>query len=249
VPERLQKWLAGQGLGSRRQMEGWIAAGRITINGEVATLGTKVTGHEKISVDGRPLRVPRAASHHKILLYHKPPGEICTRSDPQGRSTVFEQLPRLANGRWIGVGRLDFQTSGLLLLTTDGQLANALMHPSAELQRHYSVRVLGEVSQQQLTKLRKGVELDDGVARFDDVEYTGGEGSNRWYRVVVSEGRNRVVRRLWEAVGHRVSRLIRTRYGPVRLPRALPAGKFRYANTAEFAALYEAAGLESQTSS
>ncbi|MFW2403758.1 MAG: pseudouridine synthase [Gammaproteobacteria bacterium] len=244
MPERLQKWLAGQGLGSRRQMERWIAEGRITIDGEVATLGTKVSGQERITVDGRPLRSPRKPSRPKVLLYHKPAGEICTRADPEGRPTVFEQLPRLANGRWIGVGRLDFHTSGLLLLTTDGQLANALMHPSAELQRHYSVRVLGEVSPQQLTKLRQGVRLDDGDAKFDEVEYTGGEGSNRWYRVVVSEGRNRVVRRLWEAVGHRVSRLIRTRFGPVRLPRSLSTGKFRYATPAEFEALYEAARLE-----
>jgi 23S rRNA pseudouridine2605 synthase len=225
-------------------MEAWIAEGRITVDGRVATLGAKVTGQEKITVDGRLLKPPRKSARPKVLLYHKPSGEICSRSDPQGRATVFDQLPRLASGRWIGVGRLDYQTSGLLLLATDGQLANALMHPSSELQRHYSVRVLGDVSPQQLSRLRKGIELEDGTARFDELEYTGGEGSNRWYRVVVSEGRNRVVRRLWEAVGHRVSRLIRTRYGPIKLPRGLAAGKFRYATPVELAALYEAAGLD-----
>jgi len=245
VSERLQKWLAGQGFGSRRQMETWIAAGRITIDGEVATLGAKVGGHEKIVVDGRLVRLPRKATSPKALVYHKPQGEICTRSDPQGRPTVFDQLPRLASGRWIGVGRLDFQTSGILLLTNDGELANALMHPSAELQREYAVRVLGEVSEEKLRRLRRGVELDDGNAKFDTVEFAGGEGSNRWYRVVVAEGRNRLVRRLWEAVGHRVSRLIRTRYGPARLPRDLPAGRYRFLPRKELDALYDAVGLES----
>jgi 23S rRNA pseudouridine2605 synthase len=244
MTERLQKWLAGQGYGSRRQMEAWIDAGRISVNGEVAKLGTKVSGDEKITVDGRPVRASRKPVRPKVLVYHKPAGEICTRSDPEGRPTVFDELPRLASGRWIGVGRLDFQTSGLLLLTSDGELANALMHPSAGLKRQYSVRVLGDVSDSKLQRLRRGVELDDGTAAFDEVEPGGGEGSNRWYRVVVTQGRNRVVRRLWEGVGNRVSRLIRTRFGPLKLPRNLPAGRHRFATVAELDALYDAAGIE-----
>lgn len=244
MAERLQKWLAGQGFGSRRQMETWISAGRITVDGDVAELGTKVTGNEKIAVDGRVVRVARKAARPKALIYNKPQGEICTRSDPQRRPTVFDRLPRLASGRWIGVGRLDFQTSGLLLLTSDGGLANALMHPSAELVREYSVRVLGEVSQEQLKRLRRGVELEDGMAKFDQLEFTGGEGSNRWYRVTVAEGRNRLVRRLWEAIGHRVSRLIRTRFGPVALPRDLPVGRHRFLNRPQLDSLYAAVGLE-----
>ena len=241
---RLQKWLAGQGFGSRRQMETWIGAGRVTVDGEVAQLGATVTGTEKIAVDGRVVRASRVGTRPKALIYHKPAGEICTRSDPQGRPTVFDRLPRLAHGRWISVGRLDLQTSGLLLLTSDGELANALMHPSAELRRQYSVRVLGEVSPQKLQRLRNGVELEDGIAKFDEVEFTGGEGSNRWYRVVVTEGRNRLVRRLWEAVDHRVSRLIRTRYGPIRLPRELPAGRHRFLDAGELETLYSAVALE-----
>lgn len=241
---RLQKWLAGQGYGSRRQMETWIAAGRVTVDGETASLGATVTGRERIAVDGRPVRQSRQTQRPKVLLYHKPPGEICTRSDPQGRPTVFDKLPRLASGRWIGVGRLDLQTSGLLMLTNDGELANALMHPSTELQRQYAVRVLGDVSAKVLQRLRRGIELEDGMAKFDEVEFTGGEGSNRWYRIVVTEGRNRLVRRLWEAAGFRVSRLIRTGFGPISLPRKLAVGKHRYLDTGEVESLYAAAGLD-----
>ena len=245
MPERLQKWLAGQGLGSRRQMEAHIAAGRVTVNGAVAQLGCKVSGRERIAIDGRPVRTPKRQEFRaKVLMYHKPPGEICTRSDPEGRPTVFDHLPRLAQGRWIGVGRLDFQTAGLLLLTNDGELANRLMHPSAELIREYSVRVLGEVGQQTLRRLRTGVDLEDGPATFDNIEFAGGEGSNRWYRVTVRAGRNRIVRRLWEAVGHQVSRLIRVRYGPLQLPRDLRPGKHRYLAPAQLASLYEAVGLD-----
>jgi len=244
VAERLQKWLAGQGFGSRRGMEVWIADGRVTVDGETATLGLKVTGREQIKVDGRPVRVSRKPTHQKTLMYHKPPGEICTRSDPEGRPTVFDQLPHLSQGRWIGIGRLDFTTSGLLLLTTDGNLANVLMHPSSEVHREYSVRVLGDVTDKALQKLRSGIELEDGTARFDELQFSGGEGSNRWYRVVVSEGRNRIVRRLWEALGYRVSRLIRTRYGPIKLPRSLSAGKTRFLKVGELEALYAAGRLE-----
>jgi 23S rRNA pseudouridine2605 synthase len=244
VAERLQKWLAGQGIGSRRVMETWISAGRITVDGDTATLGQKVSGNEHIQVDGRTVRVSRHPILPKTLMYHKPSGEICTRSDPEGRPTIFDSLPHLSQGRWIGVGRLDFLTSGLLLLTTDGDLANVLMHPSSEVTREYSVRVLGEVTDKALQQLRQGIELDDGPAHFDEMQFAGGEGSNRWYRVVVSEGRNRIVRRLWEAAGYRVSRLIRTRYGPVKLPRPLSAGKFRYLKVNELEAVYAAGGLK-----
>ena len=245
MAERLQKWLAGQGLGSRRQMESWIRAGRITVDGAPAILGQKVSGKERIKVDGRLLRVGGSRSFRpRVLMYHKPAGEICTRSDPQGRPTVFDQLPRLARGRWIGVGRLDFQTSGLLLLTNDGDLANRLMHPSAGVPREYAVRVSGQIDKDALQRLRRGVVLEDGEACFDSIEYAGGDGRNRWYRVSVSVGRNRIVRRLIEAVGQRVSRLIRVRYGPIQLPRPLPAGKNRLLDRSEMEKLYAAAGME-----
>lgn len=241
MSERLQKWLAGQGLGSRRQMETWIADGRITVDGQPAVLGQKVSGRERIKVDGRLLRVSsNRAPRPKTIMYNKPAGEICTRSDPQGRPTVFDNLPHLSRGRWIGVGRLDFQTSGLLLFTTDGELANRLMHPSSGLIREYSVRVHGEIEPAAQKKLRRGIELEDGPARFEMLEFAGGEGQNRWYKVSVMEGRNRVVRRLFAAVGHRVSRLIRIRFGPISLPRPLPAGQSRPLSPAEISALYAA---------
>lgn len=245
MSERLQKWLAGQGLGSRRHMESVIAEGRVTVDGNIVEVGCKVSGDERIAVDGRLIRQPRHYQFRpKAIVYHKPAGEICTRSDPQGRPTVFDKLPRLARGRWIGVGRLDFQTSGVLLLTNDGELANRLMHPSAVLEREYSVRVLGDVDDSLLKKLRRGLLLDDGEARFDRVEFGGGEGRNRWYNVVVSEGRNRLVRRLWEAGECRVSRLIRIRYGSIRLDRSLRAGKSRFLSAGELAGLYEAVGMK-----
>ena len=227
MAERLQKWLAGQGFGSRREIERWIEAGRITINDEPATLGIKVEGTERIAIDGKPVRRPKREAGRRVIMYHKPPGELCTRSDPEGRRTVFQSLPRVLGGRWISVGRLDYQTSGLLILTTDGELANRLMHPSSELQREYVVRALGELSDAQLQQLKTGVKLDDGPAHFDEIVETRGEGANRSYRVVVSEGRNRIVRRLFEAVGCRVNRLMRVSYGPLALPRDLRPGKYR----------------------
>lgn len=244
VTERLQKVLAGAGVGSRREIEQWIKAGRITINGNIATLGQKVSGREKILIDGRPvpaLRKTRPTA--RVLLYHKPSGEVCTRSDPEGRPTVFDRLPPIQGGRWINVGRLDLATSGLLLLTTDGALANALMHPSREIEREYAVRVQGTVSDAILERIRAGIPLDDGIAKFDSVERTGGEGSNQWFSVIVSEGRNRLVRRVWEAVECRVSRLIRVRYGPVELSRSLRPGHQRLLKEQELASLYAAAGL------
>lgn len=247
--ERLQKVLAGAGIGSRREVEQWIKAGRITINGNVATLGQKVSGREKILVDGRPVPALRKTRPSpRVLVYHKPSGEVCTRSDPEGRPTVFDRLPPIQGSRWINVGRLDLATSGLLLLTTDGSLANALMHPSREIEREYAVRVQGTVSDATIERIRAGISLDDGVARFDRVERTGGDASNQWFSVVVSEGRNRLVRRVWEAVDCRVSRLIRVRYGPVELSRSLRPGHHRLLKDKELEALYAAAGLREEES-
>ena len=229
MPERLQKWLAGQGLGSRREIERWISAGRIEVDGETAELGLKVTGEEKISIDGKPLRKRRNEQPQKsrVLIYNKPPGEICSRTDPDGRRTVFESLPKVVGARWITVGRLDFQTTGLLLVTTDGELANKMMHPSSELKREYVVRALGELSDEQQQKLLRGIQLEDGPAKFDSLLQAEGEGANKSYRVVVSEGRNRIIRRLFEAVGYRVNRLMRVSYGSIALPRNLRPGKYQ----------------------
>ncbi len=237
MAERLQKWLAARGHGSRRELEKFIQAGRIKVDGKTAELGQKVEGHERIQIDGRAIRSVRDKAPERTLMYHKPPGEICTRSDPQGRRTVFQALPKIIGARWISVGRLDIKTSGLLLLTTDGDLANRLMHPSSELPREYIVRALGELSAQQISKLKSGVELDDGPARFDEIEQTSGEGANRSYRVVVSEGRNRIVRRLFEAVDCKVNRLLRTRYGSITLPRDLRSGQFRELTSQELRGL------------
>jgi 23S rRNA pseudouridine2605 synthase len=246
VQERLQKWLAAAGLGSRRSIERLIAEGRVLVDGRPATLGQKVIGTERITLDGRPVRSrpARSRSRPRVLLYHKPAGEVCTRSDPQGRPTVFDALPRVSGGRWVAVGRLDLDTSGLLLFTTDGALAHALMHPSRALVREYVVRVRGTPGADGLRRLREGIELEDGPGHFDSLEAEGGEGSNRWYRVTVAEGRNRLVRRLWEAVGCQVSRLIRVRFGPVRLPRRLARGRYCELGPGEMAELYAAAGLE-----
>lgn len=243
-PVRLQKALAATGLGSRRAIEDWIRAGRVLVDGAPAELGLRVTGRERITVDGRPVTlVARVAAGGQVLLYHKPSGEICSRRDPEGRPTVFDAIPPPAGGRWINVGRLDVTTSGVLLFTTDGELADRLMRPASGLEREYAVRVLGQVPDDLMARLRAGIELDDGPARFDRIESAGGEGSNRWFHVVVTEGRNRLVRRLWEATGFQVSRLIRIRYGPVALPRNLRAGRFRSLDPDEVKALYAAAGL------
>lgn len=245
VAERLHKVLADAGLGSRRTIESWIAAGRVSVDGQAAIRGQKVTGREKILVDGKPVRGLRSApARPRVILYHKPAGELCTRSDPQGRPTVFDTLPPLEGARWIGIGRLDIATSGLLLLTTDGALAHGLMHPSRQVEREYAVRVRGELGAARRRELLEGVSLEDGVARCLDVTSAGGEGANHWYRVVVNEGRNRLVRRLFEALGMEVSRLIRVRYGPMGLPRELRAGRHRQLSTAESRALYALAGIE-----
>ncbi|MFC0323030.1 23S rRNA pseudouridine(2605) synthase RluB [Gallibacterium melopsittaci] len=228
VGEKLQKVLARTGLGSRREIETIIAAGRVSVNGSIATLGERVEvkTDTKIRVDGQLVSLtPARKEICRVLMYYKPEGELCTRHDPEGRATVFERLPKISNGRWIAVGRLDINTSGLLLFTTDGELANRLMHPSKEVEREYSVRVFGEVTDKILAQLRKGVQLEDGPASFKKIiPQEGGQGMNQWFSVTLTEGRNREVRRLWESQGIQVSRLIRTRYGNIELMRGLPRG-------------------------
>jgi 23S rRNA pseudouridine2605 synthase len=226
--ERIQKFLANQGAGSRRQIDAMLQQGRISVNGKTAKPGDQVEGREKIAIDGKLLRLQRHAAKPKILMYHKPIGEVCTRSDPEGRDDVYKNLPILTQGRWVSIGRLDINTSGLLLFTNDGELANRLMHPSFEVEREYAVRVHGAVSTEMLQQLRTGVELEDGHAHFDDIIDSGGSGSNHWYHVVIKEGRNREVRRLWEAVGVEVSRLVRVRYDLFNLPKWLKPGKSRF---------------------
>ena len=237
---RLQKLLAGAGLGSRRTVEEWIRAGRITVAGRVAQLGDRAGPRDDVRLDGRKLDLDVPAAAPELLLYYKPLGEVTTRRDPQGRPTVFERLPPPGRGRWISVGRLDVNTTGLLLLTTDGALAHRLMHPSSEVEREYRVRVRGHPGPQILESLRRGVVLEDGPARFDRIEeepWEEGHASHGSFRVVLHEGRNREVRRLWQAVGFEVSRLLRIRYGPVRLPRELRPGQSLRAGPAEIAAL------------
>ncbi|HEX2667284.1 MAG TPA: 23S rRNA pseudouridine(2605) synthase RluB [Gammaproteobacteria bacterium] len=243
--ERLQKALAAAGLGSRREIEGWIAAGRVTINGKPAKLGDRIQPTDRVGVDGKLVKALEHAGdmRRRVILYHKPEGELTTRKDPEGRPTVFEALPRLRGSRWVSVGRLDTNTSGLLLFTNDGALANKLMHPSAEVEREYAVRVLGKVSDEQLLALKRGVSLEDGMAKFDDIREAGGEGANHWYHVILKEGRNREVRRLWDAVGLTVSRLIRVRYGALSLPRNLPRGAWRDATEEETHALLATAKM------
>jgi 23S rRNA pseudouridine2605 synthase len=233
VAVRLQKLLSAAGLDSRRQVEQWIVEGRLTIAGRVAKLGDRASAADEICLDGRKLELdPRQSAAHQVLLYHKPVGEVTTRRDPQGRPTVFERLPSPDHGRWIVVGRLDVNTSGLLLFTTDGELAHRLMHPSSGIEREYLVRVRGRPGGDAIRKLLRGVALEDGPAAFDriiDEPLPPGESvaSNASYRIVLHEGRNREVRRMWEAVGYEVSRLLRIRYGPIELPRDLRPGKWR----------------------
>jgi len=240
--EKLQKVLARAGLGSRREMERWIEDGRIAINGRVAKLGDRVDEQVRITVDGRPLD-PAPAVQTRCILYHKPAGEVCSRKDPEGRRTVFERLPKLKSGRWISIGRLDFNTSGLLLFTTDGDLANALMHPSSNIEREYMVRVMGKVEMDMLHRMVEGVMLEDGMARFTDITDAGGEGINHWFYVVIMEGRNREVRRLWESQGLTVSRLKRVRYGEVFIPSRVKQGQWAEMEPAEIKSLYRMAKL------
>jgi 23S rRNA pseudouridine2605 synthase len=248
VVERLQKILARGGLGSRREIEVWIKMGRIHVNGALAQLGDKVSIGDRITIDGRqisPRRLQLPPSP-QVILYHKPAGEVCSRKDPEGRPTVFQSLPRPQQGRWISIGRLDINTSGLLLFTTEGELANRLMHPSTQIGREYAVRVLGTVAEAALERLQRGVQLEDGLARFEQILDAGGEGVNHWYHVKLREGRKREVRRLWESQGVQVSRLMRIRFGPVNLPPGLRAGRWRFLEPSEFKALLEMAGVGQQ---
>jgi 23S rRNA pseudouridine2605 synthase len=226
--ERLQKLLASAGHGSRRGIEEWIRAGRVTVNGKIATLGERASPGDRICLDGNPLDLQGRPATAEVLLYHKPVGEVTTRSDPEGRPTVFDRLPAPRSGRWIVVGRLDVNTSGLLLFTNDGELAHRLMHPSTEIAREYLVRVRGRPGPEVIERLRRGVVLDDGPARFDRIAPESTEGSHAWFRVSLHEGRNREVRRLFEHEGFEVSRLTRIRYGNCDLPRDLRAGGFKW---------------------
>ena len=199
--ERIQKLLALAGVGSRREIEGWIAEGRVTVNGVMARLGDRGGRHDDVRVDGRQIDLKDVGRTVRVLAYNKPVGEVCTRTDPEGRPTVFEHLPRTKGERWVNIGRLDINTSGLLLFTTDGELANKLMHPSSGIDREYAVRVRGDVDEAMIERLKEGVLLEDGMARFTDIQYFDGDGQNKWYHVVLMEGKNREVRRLWESQG------------------------------------------------
>ena len=221
---RLQKLLARNGLGSRREIEDMIAAGRVSINGVTAKPGDRAGLGDMIRVDGKIIRFRLAALLPRVIIYHKPEGEIVSVRDPQGRPSVFDKLPHIRSSKWIAIGRLDFNTSGLLIFTTDGTLANCLMHPRYQVEREYAVRIVGELTPEQITRLTTGIELEDGLARFDQLLDEGGTGTNHWYRIMLKEGRNREVRRMFEALGLTVSRLIRVRFGPVNLPPRLKRG-------------------------
>ncbi len=241
--EKLQKVLAQAGFGSRRAMEEWIAAGRVSVNGEPAILGMRVFPGDQIKTERRTIRVGERAHNVRILLYHKPEGEIVSRDDPDKRASVFDKLPKLRGQKWIAIGRLDFNTSGLLIFTTSGELANRLMHPRFEVEREYAVRVQGSMSDEQMDKaLKEGVELEDGMVTFDKLEDHGGEGFNHWYRVMLKEGRNRIVRRTFDALGLPVSRLIRVRFGIINLPPRLKRGMTAELGEGEVAQVLEWTG-------
>ncbi|MRX28360.1 23S rRNA pseudouridine(2605) synthase RluB [Kangiella sp. HZ709] len=227
MSEKIQKILANAGLASRREIEKWIAAGRISVNGSIATLGDRATEKDTIRVDGNPVMLKaKDETYTRVIAYHKPLNEVSTAKDPQGRATVFDSLPRTKFGRWIGVGRLDINTTGLLLFTNNGELAHKLMHPSYSVERRYAVRVFGEVTNDMLNNLKKGVLVDGDLCQFDKIIDKGGEGANHWYEVSLSEGKNREVRKLWQSQGVEVSRLIRVKYGPVELPTNLSRGRW-----------------------
>ncbi len=245
MDEKLQKVLARVGLGSRREMEKWIEAGRVQVNGKTATLGDRIKGSDNVLVDGNSINSRyQHASRTRVLLYNKPEGEICTRSDPDGRATVYDNLPKLKGERWVSVGRLDFNTSGLLLFTTDGALANALMHPSNTIEREYAVRIRGEVDDAMIKRLKEGVLLDDGVAKFSAVQAGRGDSdkANHWYYVVIMEGRNREVRRLWESQGVAISRLKRVRFGNIFIPSKVKVGQWLEFSAEEIETLLAMAG-------
>lgn len=246
MSEKIQKVLARIGVGSRRQIEAWIAEGRVRVDGEIATIGLRIDDSARVQVDGKNIPIRLRAEdieEPKVLLYHKPEGEVCTRNDPEGRPTVFDKLPALKRQRWVAIGRLDINTSGLLLFTNDGELAHRLLHPSYEIEREYAVRVLGVVTPEMIKNLKRGVELEDGFAAFSSIVDAGGEGANHWYHVVLKEGRHREARRLWESQGIKVSRLIRIRFGNVVLPRGLRQRKTEYLEADKIKMLNELVGL------
>jgi 23S rRNA pseudouridine2605 synthase len=240
---KLHKLLADSGCGSRREMEALIVAGRVSVNNESAHVGQRVLPTDLVKINGKPLQRRNNQKPPRVLIYHKPAGEIVSTDDPEKRPTVFARLPRVTNGKWLAVGRLDFNTEGLLLLTTSGELANRLMHPRFEVEREYAVRVLGEMPAGAREKLLSGIQLEDGVASFDTVEYAGGEGANRWYRVGLKEGRNREVRRMFEALGLTVSRLIRIRLGDLALPTTLRRGRWLEMEALEVLSYLRSLGL------
>ena len=243
-PERIQKVMAQAGVGSRRQIESWVREGRITVDGKTAEIGQLITREQRFTLNGKPIRLrPKAPT--KVLILNKPEGVICSRNDPEHSKTVFELLPRTKHDRWVLVGRLDINTSGLLLVTNNGELANRLMHPSSEIEREYAVRVLGEATPEQLKQLIDGVELEDGHAAFLSISDAEGTGSNRWYHVVLKEGKNREVRRLWDAVGLKVSRLIRIRYGMIGLPRLL-RGQYKDLPEKQVTQLMQSVGMRNK---
>lgn len=245
MKERIQKLLAVAAISSsRREAERWIADGRISLNGKLAVLGDRADHQDDLRLDGRPVKLDDAGKSRRVLAYNKPVGEVCTRTDPEGRATVFDHLPKTRGERWINVGRLDINTSGLLLFTTDGDLANRLMHPSSGVDREYAVRVRGLVDEAMTERLKAGVLLDDGMAKFTDVQYFDGEGQNKWYHVALMEGRNREVRRLWESQGVEVSRLKRVRYGCIFLPSNIPVGTWVELGQKELNDLSDSVGLE-----
>ncbi|OAM37952.1 pseudouridine synthase [Eikenella sp. NML120348] len=243
-PVRLQKALAASGVGSRREMEEWIQNGWVTVNGKVAQLGDKVQPEDQVLVKGSVIKLKWPDRLPRIILYYKQEGEIVSRDDPQGRVSIFDRLPQAASSRWVAIGRLDINTSGLLILTTSGELANRFAHPSFEVEREYAVRVLGELGMDEMRLLTsKGVMLEDGLARVERIHSQGGEGVNKWYNVVLKEGRNREVRRIFEHFGLTVSRLVRTGFGPIGLPNRLKRGQFYELNAAEVASVMKWADL------
>ncbi|MER2494014.1 23S rRNA pseudouridine(2605) synthase RluB [Catenovulum sediminis] len=244
MSEKIQKVLARAGKGSRREMERAIAEGRVSINGSICSIGERVTTSDELRLDGQVVKFTHADEVPcRVLIYNKPLGEVCTRNDPENRKTVFERLPVLRQGRWVAVGRLDINTTGLLIFTTDGELANQLMHPSNEVEREYAVRVFGDVTDATINRLRSGVQLEDGPAKFNKINFQGGEGINRWFHVTISEGRNREVRRIWESQEVQVSRLSRIRYGDISLPRTLPMGGWAELEIAEVNYLRKLVGM------
>lgn len=245
--QKLHKLLAQAGLGSRRTMEEWIRSGRVTVNGAVATIGARVSPRDVVRVGRRVVRWPAAQRLPRVILYHKPEGEIVSRADPEERATVFDRLPKVHGGKWVAVGRLDYNTGGLLIFTTSGELANRMMHPRFALEREYAARVLGHLKSEQVARLTRGITLEDGPARCISVEDEGGEGTNHWYRIVLAEGRNRIVRRMFEALGITVSRLMRVRFGSVRLPPRLKRGQWCEFERDEVSELLRDLGLAGNT--